>query len=81
MEKRGMKKTTQITTNNKDGRAEIEKVHPPTTWSTFAAVPLASILLFKRSRKRESEGTFALDDQSSFSGEAELPMRQCGEVK
>ena len=30
---------------------------------------------------RESEGTLALDDQSSFSGEAELPMRQCGEVK
>ena len=73
-----MKKTTQITTNNKDGRAEIEL---PTTWSTFAAVPLASILLFNSSRKRESEGTFALDDQSSFSGEAELPMRQCGEVK
>ena len=30
---------------------------------------------------RESEGTFALDDQSSLSGEAESPMRQCGEVK
>ena len=41
------------TNQNKDGRVEIEKVHPPTTWSTFAAVPLASILLFKRSRKRE----------------------------
>ena len=41
------------TNQNKDGRVEIEKVHPPTTWSTFAAVPLASILLFNSSRKRE----------------------------
>ena len=53
------------TNQNKDGRVDIEKVHPPTTWSTFAAVPLAwQVSSSSIVQGRESEGTFALDDHS-----------------